>query len=239
MKKQAPISVIIPTYQHASTIGACLESIFAQSLLPEEVIVIDDGSTDHTKEILRPYEHRVIIIHQENQGNQRARNKGFDISHNPYVIFCDADIVMRSHMLEKMYKKLQENPQASYAYCRWRFFWKKFSSFPFDSERLRKMNFIHTTSLIRREHFPGFDVHIKRFQDWDVWLSMLEKGRVGVFIDEELFSIQEAKQRIGISHWLPKYAYRIPWGIMHWKPKQIDRYEQAREIIFQKHGINH
>ena len=132
MKQHAPLSVIIPTYQHGSTIGACLESIFAQSLLPEEIIVVNDGSTDNTKELLQAYENRLIIIHQENQGNQYARNKGFDVSHNPYVIFCDADIVMQRDMLEKMYKKLEQHAEASYVYCRWRFFLKRVSSFSFD-----------------------------------------------------------------------------------------------------------
>jgi glycosyltransferase involved in cell wall biosynthesis len=235
--KIASISIIIPTYQHGATIASCLKSIFAQTLQPEEIIVINDGSTDETLEVLKPFRHKIILMNQENQGNQMARNRGFENALGEFVLFCDADISMRPDMLEKMYEKLKRHPEASYAYSGFRFGWKKFSSFPFDPVRLEHINYIHTTSLVRREHFPGFDVHIKKFQDWDIWLTMLSQGHIGVFIDDELFRIIDVKGRTGISKWLPKYAYKIPWRLFHWCPWRIKNYEEAREILFKKHKI--
>ncbi|PJA47605.1 hypothetical protein CO172_00660 [Candidatus Uhrbacteria bacterium CG_4_9_14_3_um_filter_36_7] len=235
--KTASISVIIPTYQHGQTIGQCLESIFFQTLQPKEVIVVNDGSTDQTLEVLESFKNKIILINQENQGNQRARNRGFEASSGDFVLFCDADIVMRPDMLEKMYEKIERHPEVSYVYSRFRFGWKKFSSFPFDPARLERMNYIHTTSLIRHDHFPGFDENIKKFQDWDIWLSLLSQGHIGVFIPDELFRILDVKGRLGISKWLPKYAYKIPWRYFYWRPWRIKSYEQGREIILKKHGL--
>jgi len=231
------ISVIIPSYQHAATVAECLDSVLAQTRGPDEVIVVNDGSTDGTEAVLAPYRDRVTVITQENQGGNAARNNGFAASTGDLVIFCDADVVMRPDMLERMERALAANPGASIAYAGFRFGWKSFRSFPFDAERLRRMNYVHTTSLIRREHFPGFDPAIRRFQDWDVWLTMLERGRTGTFVDEELFRVIDRDDRPGISQWRPSFLYKIPWRRLGWRPESIRRYEAARRIIAEKHGL--
>jgi hypothetical protein len=144
---------------------------------------------------------------------------------------------MRRDMLEKFSKVLEGHPEASYAYSGFRFGWKAFSSFPFDVGRIRKLNFVHTTALIRREHFPGFDPTIKRFQDWDLWLTMMSEGHIGFFVDEELFYVIEASGRRAISKWRPKFFYRFPWKWLGWMPSSVRKYEEAREIIVKKHGL--
>ncbi len=231
------ISVIIPTYQHAGTIAACLESVFAQTRAPSEVIVVNDGSTDATLEALRPFSSRITLIDQSNQGGNLARNQGFATSHGDRVIFCDADVIMRTDMLEKLSGALDAHAEASYAYAAFRFGWKRFRSFPFDQERLRRMNYIHTTSLVRREHFPGFDPAIRRFQDWDLWLTMLEQGHGGVHVSEELFRVVDERRRKGISQWRPSFLYHIPWQHVGWMPRSVHRYEEARRFIVEKHGL--
>jgi len=231
------ISVIIPAYQHAATIAECLDSIMAQTRHPDEVIVVNDGSTDGTEDELKRFEERVTIIRQSNLGGNAARNNGFAASTGDLVIFCDADVVMRSDMLFKMERTLVDHPDASVAYGGFRFGWKAFRSFPFSIERLRHMNYIHTTSLVRREHFPGFDPSIRRFQDWDVWLTMLEQGRRGIFIDEELFRVIDRYDRPGISQWRPSFLYKIPWSRFGWQPESVGKYEAARAVIVMKHRL--
>lgn len=231
------ISVIIPTFQHAGTISACLDSVFLQTTAPDEVIVVNDGSTDGTREVLAPFLSRITMIHQPNYGPNIARNNGFAASHGDRVIFCDADVVMRSDMLAKLSHALDTHPKASYAYGGFRFGWKRFRSFPFDSKRLQRMNYIHTMSLIRREHFPGFDAVIRRFQDWDLWLTMLEQGRHGVLVDEELFRTLDQPGRQNISQWRPSFLYHLPWNRLGWMPASVRQYEEARKIIFDKHGL--
>ena len=229
------ISVIIPCYQHAGTIRRCLESVFGQTRAELEVIVVDDGSTDRLEAAIAPFRSRLTFIRQENRGGPATRNRGFAASTGERVIFCDADIVLRRDALEKMLQALEAHPEAAYAYASFKFGWKKFRLWPFDAARLKRMNYIHTTSLIRRERFPGFDESLKRFQDWDLWLTMMERGAIGVRIPETLFTVKPRKG--GISEWLPSFVYRLPWKLFGFKPRPVARYEDAAGIVRRKHGI--
>lgn len=230
------ISVIIPSYQHASTLNACLTSIFAQTTKPSEVIVVNDGSTDNTTEVLRAWEDRVVVIHQSNQGGNAARNRGFSVSTGELVLFCDADMILDPTMLAKLADALLHTQEAAYAYSGFRFGWKTFRSQPFDAKKLQQENYIHTSALIRREAFLLFDPAIKRFQDWDLWLSMASKGAYGVHVDEVLFRVQTDARRGGISAWRPSVLYHFPWP--SWaKPSSVVAYEAARAILYKKHHI--
>jgi len=189
------ISVIIPTYQHGDSIVACLESILRQSRQADEIIVVDDGSTDETKQILSSYLDRIEYLHQENAGAPAARMRGFKSSKGSLLLFCDADIHMHKDLLKELETALRDDPGASWAYCGFRWGWKRFRSRPYDKEALKRNNYIHTTSLIRRESFPGFDHTLKRFQDWDLWLTMSEQGHRGTFVDKELFRVIHQRVR--------------------------------------------
>jgi glycosyltransferase involved in cell wall biosynthesis len=231
------LSVIIPSYQHADSLRICLCSVLAQTRKADEIIVVNDGSTDHTDEVAHQYKDSIFYIKQENQGEQAARMRGFNESTGDLVLFLDSDVVMIPEMLEKMEGALQSNPDAGYAYSSFIFGPKKFKSFLFDSERLKKINYIHTSALIRRECFPGFDPEIKKFQDWDIWLTLLERGKRGVFIDEFLFNAKTDSKRGGISQWMPSFMYKLPWGLIGWKPKAIQKYEKGLVAIKAKHNL--
>jgi len=233
----ALISVIIPTYEHAGTIMDCLDSVLAQTYPNVEIIVVNDGSTDNTEEVLRPYLDRITLVTQENQGSNPARNRGWKEAKGDYLIFCDADVQMKPKMLQTLYEALEQHPKSSYAYSAFKFGWKVFKGIPFSENRMRARNFVHTTALVRAGDFPGFDNAIKRLQDWDVWLTMLEDGKTGVLVPEILFEVAvEGESRIG-SNWQPSFMYKIPWSIFGWKPKQIKKYDDARAIIAQKHNL--
>jgi glycosyltransferase involved in cell wall biosynthesis len=229
------LSIVIPTYQHAGEIAACLESIFRQSFRDYEIIVVNDGSTDNTLEVLEPFKNRIALITQENRGGNAARNRGFREAKGDYLLFCDADIVMRPDCLEKMMAALEAEPAASYAYSSFKFGWKRFRLWPFNAETLRKMNYIHTTSLIRREHFTGFDESIRKLQDWDLWLTMLEQNHVGVWIPEYLFTA--IPHEGGISTWVPGIFYRIPWKKLGIRVKSVEKYLAAEKIVRAKHRL--
>jgi glycosyltransferase involved in cell wall biosynthesis len=236
MQNRTPeISIIIPAYQHARELPACLRSILAQSFDDYEIILVNDGSTDGTEEALAPFMDRITYISQENQGGNAARNRGAERSSGRYLLFCDADIVMRKDCLEKMLKTLKDNQDASYAYCSFKYGWKKFRLWSFDADRLRKLNYIHTTSLIRREHFPGFDEKIRKLQDWDLWLTMLAAGHVGVWIPEFLFTAIPHKG--GISTWVPGVFYRIPWHRLGLRVRAVEKFKEAERIIREKHRL--
>ncbi len=84
-------SVVIPTYNRADLIRAALDSVFAQEFKDYEVIVVDDGSTDSTREILESYDNRIRLFTQGNKGPGAARNLGLDHATGEYVTFLDSD----------------------------------------------------------------------------------------------------------------------------------------------------
>ncbi|MDD5043301.1 MAG: glycosyltransferase family A protein [Patescibacteria group bacterium] len=234
MSTPPKISILIPAYQAGKTISRCLESIFSQTFQDFEVIVVNDGSIDDTLQKLEKYQTRIKIINQQNGGAPKARNRGFQESRGRYILFCDADIILKPDALQKMIGVLEANPEISYVYSSFYFGWKKFKLHEFDGEKLKQYPYIHTTALIRREHFPEFDESLKKFQDWDLWLTMLERGYVGKWIPEFLFRAQAGGT---MSNWLPSFIYKIPWNKIGWKPKVVKKYEAAREIIKKKHGL--
>jgi len=84
-------SVVIPTFNRENLIRATLDSVFNQSFDDYEIIVIDDGSTDNTANILQKYGSRIKIFHQENQGPGEARNYGIRVAKGKYIVFLDSD----------------------------------------------------------------------------------------------------------------------------------------------------
>ncbi len=229
------ISVIIPVYNNYTTLGACLASVFAQSFDDIEVIVVDDGS-DNVEKIAAIVQQYPVnyFIQQHNQGAPKARNVGFEQSSGSCVIFVDSDVVLNKQCLERMYEVLTAS-QADFCYSGFKFGFKKHAMVPFSFSTLREYNYIHTTSLLRRASFPGFDESLSRFQDWDLWLTICANGGTGKGIDEVLYSV--ATQHNTMSSWLPKVAYQLPWPILGYEPKQIKEYKAAQCIITTKHTI--
>jgi len=224
------ISIIIPVYNSADKIQCCLDSVFNQTYYNLEVIVVDDGSTDDLLLALTNCQRKLTILHQENKGAPAARNYGFKVSTGELVIFLDADIVMKPTMLKKLALALKTDAEAAFAYSQFKFGWKKFRLWQLDYERLKKIPYIHTSALIRRKAFPGFDESLKKFQDWDLFLTMVEAGERGVFVPEVLFRVESGGT---ISSWLPSFAYKLPWLKLASKKK----YEIAMAIIKQKHHL--
>jgi len=222
------ISIIIPAFNSSKTIGRCLKSVFGQTLKDFEVIVVDDGSKDNLRSALRPWQTRVKFFQQENGGAPAARNRGFRESRGEFVIFCDADVIMRPDMLNQMHEALLKNRQTAFAYSSFRFGFKKFKLWEFDKKKLREMPYIHTTSLIRREAFPGFDQSLKRFQDWDLFLTISKKGGEGIWINKILYQVQTGGT---MSRWMPKFFYKLPWL------KRVQEYKEAEQIIKKKHRL--
>lgn len=105
------ISVIIPCYNVEQFVAQCLDSIVNQTLCDIEIICIDDGSTDHTLEILKRYEgsdNRITVISQENSGAGAARNNGLRLAKGKYLSFLDADDFFEPNMLEEAYLSAEE-----------------------------------------------------------------------------------------------------------------------------------
>lgn len=101
------VSVIVPVFNNSEYIGTTLDSIIAQDFDGFEIIVIDDGSTDDSLEVisdkLKDVDIPNTVIHQENQGVSSARNKGIEVSSGDYLVFVDADDYISSNHLSSLY----------------------------------------------------------------------------------------------------------------------------------------
>jgi len=179
--------------------------------------------------------HARYFRFESNHGAPAARNKGAAMTSSPYIIFLDADVTLAPAALEKMREALASSPEIGFVYSNFRWGHKVIKSQEFNLAALEKMNYIHTTSLIRRSVWRPFDESLKKFQDWDLWLGLARAGVKGLWLDEVLFSVKQ-RQR-GMSQWLPAFMHKMPWPILGWMPREIKRYREAETIIRKKHEI--
>lgn len=231
------MSIIIPLYNRKNIFFRSLLSIYAQTYKPLEIIIVDDGSTEfNILEIELPEQEGIPIIkiRQENRGAQAARNAGFEKSSGAFVLFWDADIIAEPNFVSKLYNALKNNPDAGYAYCNFLWGHKKMSAKKFDAGELKKQNYIHISALIRHAIFTPFDENIKKFQDWDQWLTFLENGVTGAWVDEYLYKVIPGGV---ISSWLPKCAYKKPWKYIPGIRGVVKKYEEGKRIIQKKHEL--
>lgn len=116
------VSVIIPCYNGSAFIGATIESVQAQTFQEWELVVVDDGSTDGSAEVVTRYaeaDHRVRLVRQPNGGVARARNAGFAAAspESEYLLFLDADDLLVPEMLERLVGYLEENKGVGLVHC--------------------------------------------------------------------------------------------------------------------------
>lgn len=108
------ISVIVPAYNVEKYISSCLNSLLNQTKKEIEIIVIDDGSTDNTLNILNEYKKnnpsKIHVVSQENQGLSITRNNGIKLSTGKYILFVDGDDEIDINLLKNLWDKLEEFP---------------------------------------------------------------------------------------------------------------------------------
>ena len=113
------ISVIIPCYNRAALVGETLQNLLGQSLPPHEIIVVDDGSTDGSAEVVAAFGGKVRLIRQANAGPGAARNAGFEASTGRFIQFFDSDDLASRNKLAIQAAALERNPDADFAYAPW------------------------------------------------------------------------------------------------------------------------
>src|SRR5947209_17719180 len=120
------ISVIIPNYNHAHFLPRCLDAQLNQPVLPYEIIVVDDASTDSSMEILNQYAQRNPVIrvyrNEKNSGTNFSVNRGLELSRVDYVLFPGADDEVRPALYEQAIRMFKTYPQAGVfsGLCEWR-----------------------------------------------------------------------------------------------------------------------
>ncbi len=192
------ISVIIPTFNRADFLPKTINSIQNQTIKPDEIIIIDDGSTDNTKEILKDFD--IKYIYQKNNGVSSARNLGIKNAKNSWLAFCDSDDIWNNDKLEKQinFYKLYPNILFSHTDELWKFNdkiinQKKHQQKPKGycfCDNLSQCKIGASTVLIHKSVLDDiglFDENLKACEDYDLWLRILQKYELGL-IEEKLIT---------------------------------------------------
>ena len=199
------VSVVIPSYNRAECIEKAIDSVLEQTVDDIEIILVDDGSTDNTREIvLNKYGDQVRYVYQENQGIPGARNTGIKNARGDYIAFLDSDDYWRPGKLERQMSLAEEHPEYGLLASRCDkiqcagHIKKPNRPLSYQSRRgksgwvlndLFQANFIRTSAvIIRRDCFDKvglFDEKLKQTDDYDLWLRMAAEYQVG-FINEFL-----------------------------------------------------
>jgi glycosyltransferase involved in cell wall biosynthesis len=193
------ISVIVPTWNSARYLPAALDSVFAQSFPPSEVIVVDDGSTDDTEAVAAPYRDRIAYIKLDHAGPASARNEGTARAKGELIAFLDADDTWLPEKLEKQNRVFDEHPETALVYTRIVNFAQEsgqelrieparvYSGLIFDE--LLVENPIALPSVVVRsevlQSVGGFDRRLLTAEDTNLYLKIAREHRI-VGLDEVL-----------------------------------------------------
>ena len=186
------VSIVITTYNHLPFIRGAIKSVLEQSYKDIEIIIVDDGSTDETQDVVRKYidNDRVRYVYQENAGLSAARNKGLECVRGDYIKFLDSDDWLYPLQIEKQMEDLKtaDDPKAMSMtnFCMMGPSGaiqdidvpmvepaRQFEHF-YVSNRGGIHAFIFPTELVRQT--GGFDENLRSCEDFDLKLRMIRKG---------------------------------------------------------------
>ncbi len=189
------ISIITPFYNDGKYIRQCVNSVLNQTFPNFELLIIDDGSKD--EESLRELEKvtkldsRIKVFHKQNEGLAATRDYGAlrSSKSSKYLCFLDSDDLIEPTYLECLYFTLETNAKATWAYTDSvgfegnEYTWNKY----FDSNRMKKINDLIATSLIRKKDFEevnGYELREKSInEDWNFWLKLIAKEKFPVRVN--------------------------------------------------------
>lgn len=197
--RRPSVSVVIPAYNCARWLGSAVRSVLSQTVAPQEIIVVDDGSTDDTPSIVRALGPRVRYYPQRNSGVSVARNEGARVARGEFIAYLDADDEWFPSKLEVQLERLASKPEAIASFMsvirvdetsgqevtlKYRF-----SDDLVERLLLESCIVGHSSSvLIRRtalQDLGGFSKEFSQCADWDMWLRLADSGPVDV-VEEAL-----------------------------------------------------
>ena len=186
LSNDALVSVIIPCYNHSHYLPAAIESVLQQTYSPVEIIVIDDGSSDNTKNVVQNYP-QVIYVYQANQGLSASRNAGIKKSKGMYIVLLDADDWLYADAIKINMGYLQPNAAAAYVSGAYDSVYEEknmvverkvfLKTNPYQSMLVRNYIGVPAAVLYRRRGFNEFlfDTTLKSCEDYDLYLKVSRK----------------------------------------------------------------
>lgn len=208
--KPPTISAVVRAYNSERYIAECLSAILSQTRPADEVIVVDDGSTDGTQDELARFRGEIRIVKQANRGVAGALNRCFDEARGEYVANCDADDLWEPRKLERQVETLLRHPETDIALSGSVFFGHtEGPRAPYPgaglleprelARRLYRANFINScTTVIRRSLHQRLGPFLEGFvaEDYDYWLRALAAGAVFYYDQDSLVRCRAHSRQI-------------------------------------------
>lgn len=206
------VSIITPTYNRAYILGTAIESIQAQTYPTWELIIIDDGSTDDTKQLVENFkDDRIKYLYQANTGQTKARNTGLSVAKGDWIAYLDSDNTLGPTYLEKMLGAIEKNPGTLWAFPKGDRFLELWIN-GIMLERIdqtdefgetvsvqdivyRKIHsdmngFIHSKKIV--DDGVRFDENFKKMEDWELFLQLAEKYPDNfLYVPENLYTYSQ------------------------------------------------
>ena len=198
------VSIIIPCYNSATTIQRALASIVNQTYTDFEIIIVDDGSTDNTKDVIAVFFENLNLeytyIYQENSGPSAARNLGVKNANKKFIAFLDSDDTWHKDKLKMQMKLIKENNLnflgSTYQYNEFEYDRQveiRLKRFSFQ-QLLFKTQFSTPGVIIKKDLFlnlGGFDTNMKYSEDNDLWLRAALRGNLNMVFEPKLFRLHK------------------------------------------------
>ena len=245
------ISVIIPTYNRKHTLQRAIDSVLAQTFKPFEIIIVDDGSKDGTKEWLLQNYPSVQYIHQPNNGVSSARNKGIQISQGSWIALLDSDDEWMPEKLEYQSRFLEMNRDSSF--CHTNEIWirngvrvnqmKKHKKYGGDIFKhcLDICRISPSSSIINKDVFEevgAFDESLTVCEDYDLWLRVTAKFNI-LFLDEPLIKKYggHLDQLSRVPEGIEQYRIRSLEKILSMGSLTETQFRSAKDMLIHKLNI--
>ena len=245
-----PISVIIPTFNRAHTIKRALDSVYDQSKLPNEVIVVDDGSLDNTSALIEQQYPRVRYIYQANSGVSQSRNRGTLAAQSEWVAFLDSDDSWHKKKLEYQYNQaLADNAVINHTDEIWLMNdrhinqhkkHQKSGGYLFD--RALELCLISPSSVIIKRDFlidiGLFNPDLPACEDYDLWLRITCEHNVS-FVDQALtYKHGGHADQLSKAHWgMDRFRISSLIHLLASNRLNADQAEKALNVLLKKTQI--
>jgi len=248
-RRRLSVSVIIPTYNRAAFIRAAVDSALNQTRIPEEIIVVDDGSTDDTDRILEQFGRPVRVIRQENRGRSAARNVGIRHATGDAVIFLDSDDLLMPNSIERCAQTLEDHPEVGVVYSDAYYIDQHGNRIGLYSQifpgcrpsgmvlgELARRSFLTVTSMVRRTSLKDitFEEGSDYCEDYEFW-SRLAVECPFQYVDEPLLCYRQHGGNTSNGHKFTEGEITVQRRIMAMREFQsLTGRERAR--VFCSHG---